>query len=248
MSDKKFANMHYPGMKADPNEGKAPLSQSTLWRFESQIECVGEEAQHKLLATSALVLGATPLGLRIAKKLLEFGIGRVGVFGEKPLTGAHGLTSNKPQTEVGALEIFSKWAKESVTWAEYESFGMTSLDRQIDDIVRGFLFIIDVNGIESAARSVDLLERYPVSVLAAQVAGDKAWCFALPHKAKVRQDFLKQDLEARQAEGLFLPLVDHVALRVSLHVIEVALNPEDAKPQFEVIDASKFPWSISLTR
>ena len=70
MSDqdkKKFANLHYPGIAANPLEGEILLKPEAHWKFEEQIACIGEPAQKHLLQSSVLILSASPLTARLVK-------------------------------------------------------------------------------------------------------------------------------------------------------------------------------------
>lgn len=91
-SDKKFANLHYPGMKVDPNE-----------RPEKK-----DARQDALAAASVLLLTPTPFAAELAKKLLKAGIGRVGIFGQHESTNLKDLSAwAKIETPDVQFEAFS---------------------------------------------------------------------------------------------------------------------------------------------
>lgn len=110
-SDKKFANLHYPGMKVDPNE-----------RAEKK-----DAFKEALSESSVLILTPTPFAVELAKKLLKAGMGRVGIFGQHSSTNVRDL---------------SAWAKIETPDVQFESFSTESIDRSLEDIVRGFDVVV----------------------------------------------------------------------------------------------------------
>ena len=53
MSEKKFANLHYPGMRADPNEGQFSMDPQAEKYFQEQVQCLGKASLVALSKFSA---------------------------------------------------------------------------------------------------------------------------------------------------------------------------------------------------
>lgn len=222
MSDKKFANLHYPGMSVDPNEGAGTLPPEVAARFSEQILCIGEQGQRALLASAAFIISASPLGVRVAKKLMNMGWGRVGVFGEQVITGAHEL----PRTSESTLKALAKWAGDEAPWTKFETFSNESIDRSIDDMVRGFNFVIAAGGVAETKRAVEAARNHGKTALGAAIAGRSGWHVIVP-PATVCEACL--DLPEEAAEGVYYPLLDELASKiVSMMVGKVLGATNDA--------------------
>lgn len=241
MSDKKFANLHYPGIKANPNEGKNAINSLAQWRFESQIVCVGEEAQRKLLESSILLISANPLSTRITKKLVEFGCGRVGMLGSEILAGSHGLlpASENPEESKVSLSL-SKWFKENAPWADFESFSNISLDRQYDDIAKGFDVVISANGsvpeLEPSELNAKQVMQY---ICAASECGgwwiSSSFCLNCIKAAVPRVD---------SQSSFFFPILDLLASEVAGHCVGTILASLGFADQNKVTAASRFKIEV----
>lgn len=242
---KGIANLHYPGIKADPNEGHATIDPIAKWRFKEQITCLGEPAQEKLAESSAFIIGASPLGVAAARKLLRAGIGRVGVYGDEAPLGAHGLSV---PTEDGAtaLSLLAAWAARETPWAQLERFRASGIDRSPDDMARGFQLVIAAGGPEQAGQAVRLARPLGHAALAAQVSGRQAWCAAVPAETAgtVCDECLRVPaLDAPASAGLYYPLIDYVSGWISTVAVELALGTPPAAAFVESIDATRVPWA-----
>jgi hypothetical protein len=239
--EKKFANLHYPGMAADPNEGRMALDPATKWRYDEQSACLGEDAQKLLLRCSAFVVGASPLGVRVAKKLLTMGFGRVGVFGEQPLTGASDLPQPVAEDKQGTLPNLSKWAKEQTPWAQFEPFREERIDRKLSDMARGFDFLIAGGDLKTVGETVALAREQGLPSIAAVVAGRMGWCASLPIKTTCENCM---EVPSNQGgAGFYYPLLDLMATWIATVAIEAALDPRAQRNAFlESFDATHSPW------
>lgn len=214
MSDKKFANLHYPGMKANPEEGVHSMPPELRERFEAQIRCIGESAQLAVGAASALVIGPTPLGTRVAKKLLLAGMGRVGMFGQAPLTGAHEFSAAAETP----LKAMSAWAKAEAPWGQFESFSSESIDRNLGDIARGFDFLIATGEGDEIRRVIALANEHDKTAVVAGAAGYESW--HLCGKGLDAANIMEFDGELDQAGGLYLPMLDSLAATLSALIVD----------------------------
>jgi len=246
MSEKKFANLQYPGIKADPNEGKKGLPAPVAWRFSAQVECLGEEAQVKLLASSVLVCGASPLGARLTRKLLAAGVGRVGLLGERELTGAYDrpLPQEVGHSKPGVLAELSAWTNRETPWAKFEPFSEVRIDRQLDDIAKGFSLLVaaDTEGLSDAMNAARMLN---APVLAGGSSGKSAWAVAIPSGA-LCLDCLRHQLPRYPADGagFYYPLLDWAAVRLSAMVFDQILPLGVSTAFMELCDASANPWKM----
>jgi hypothetical protein len=207
-----FANMHFPGMKADPDEGRVRISDDAGWRLKEQIECIGEGAQRTLLGASAFLLPGNALATRLAKKLMSAGVGRIGVFGAKDLTGAHAL--GPPADGRGALPSLSVWAKQRAAWATLETFSSRSVDRQLEDMVRGFDLIVSCDGAASAAETIELATEQKRAAAICEVAGKTGWFAGIPSGKLCADCFAAATEESwwpASAAGFYEPTLDLVA-------------------------------------
>lgn len=255
--EKKFANLHYPGMKVDPNEalefnaslasgetggvGRRVIDPELRWRFAEQIVCIGESNQYALSKSSAFVLAANSLGVRVAKKLLSLGFGRVGMFGEYALTGSADLRKPEGEEVKGALANLSKWAKIETPWANFEPFRDSSIDRQIDDMARGFHFLISCADLKTVGLTISLARSNNLPAIVAGVSGKKGWCAYLP-PGKICENCLEHPLDKEQP-GLYFPLLDLMSTWIGTAVFEAVLNPPSAESAYlEIFDATHTPW------
>jgi hypothetical protein len=242
-SEKKFANIHYPGMRANPDEGKRTLGAPVHWRFDPQIDCIGEPAHRALFEGSAFIMAASPLGVSLVRQLFNMGLGRVGMFGERPVSGAHAVVGE--QTEIGVLAALSKWAKERAPWAEFERYGSASIDRSLDDMARGFNMIISVEGISGAQETVVLANTLGLDAIVANVIGRKAWVGLIPAKT-ICEDCLELP-QFDEEKGMFFPLIEAVATRLALMAVELRMNRDAAIQSAKILelrDASQTPWKV----
>lgn len=258
MSQKKFANLHYPGMKADPRETRSQrIAEPALWRMQPQALCIGEEAQAKLLSSSALILGATPLGVAIAKKLLRDGFGKVGIFRENTIDGSHGLMP-KPSPEGGlALKVLSQWARAEAPWALFEAFGDTTADRQLQDLLPGFQFLIDTGESVVFNDALSLYRSHEVTqgkaAVSARVHGRVGWLFAVaiindattaPSTPAVPTPMKAAVDENSGSPGIYYPLIDFVANRAQSWLFDFALAPGATRGISLKIEAQLPGWQI----
>lgn len=129
---KGFANTHYPGIKADPNEGMVGIPKEALEFLKGQLEQHGAVKVKKLWETPVLLLGVSSHATAVAEKLLSAGVHRIGVMS---MDG-----SEKSRTSIREL---GGGLKSKYSWLEFESFGGLSIDRDVEDILRGFQNVID---------------------------------------------------------------------------------------------------------
>lgn len=237
---KNFANLHYPGMKSDPNEGTVAFDPNQSWRFDEQIKCIGEEAQRKLATASCFVTDTSPLGVRVAKKLLSFGIGRVGIFGEQPARGAAELAKPAPEDVQGTLPVLTKQVRAEFTWAQFETFREASIDRQMRDMVRGFDFLIACGDGTGAGQALELARELGLSTIIGAVAGKTGWCASVP-AGSTCEDCIEHPVFEQQT-GLYFPLLDVAATWIATVAVESFTIPQSRGAFIESFDATHAPW------
>lgn len=246
--EKKFANLHYPGMQSDPNEskgGKISLSDDVAWRFAEQMECIGEDSIRALLKSSAFIVSTSPVGTRVAKKLISYGFGRVGAFGDRLMSGACDLprpasTSGQPSPKTGILPHLSKWSKTEMPWVEFEPFREASIDRQLDDMVRGFDVLISCADPWAVGQTLSLSRMHGLPAIVGQVSGKRGWCAFIPAGAACER-CIEAPANGPMA-GLYYPLLDGVATWMATAALEAMLMPEARAACFESVDATSSPW------
>lgn len=223
---KKFANLHYPGMHADPNEGKIVVHPDASWRFDEQIACIGEDAQKILMRRSAFLMPASPLCVRVAKKLCGMGLGRIGMLGERELTGAHDLARPVAEEKQGTLANFAKWAAAESPWVAFESFRETSIDRQASDMARGFDCVIGggIDG-QSVREAVALARGEGLPAIVALVSGRQGWCASIP-AGSVCEDCLEAPALVAAGAPAFYPAIELAATWISTLSVDMALGHE----------------------
>lgn len=130
MTEKKFANTHYPGIKADPNEGRQPLDPRAKEKHSSLLQEIGEDAFRFRLGVSLLITNLNGAALQEVLPLVRFavawGSGRVGVLGESV------------HDDVSTLQAVKAWILQEAPWVEFEPFARLSIDREMEDVTRGF--------------------------------------------------------------------------------------------------------------
>ena len=231
MSDKKFANLHYPGMAVDPNEVSGALPPEVAARFNEQMLAIGEQGQRALLASAAFIISASPLGVRVAKKLMNVGLGRLGMFGEQTITGAHEL----PRTSESTLKALSKWAGEEAPWTKFETFSNESIDRRIDDMVRGFSFVIGAGGVEETKRAVSVSRTHAKTAIGSAIAGRSGWYVVVP-PSTVCEACLELTIE--QGSGFYYPLLDELATKIVNAVVGRVLGASNDSAIFTQLGGS----------
>lgn len=235
----KFANVHYPGMQIDPREGQNALDPGANWRFAEQIACIGEASQRRLLEASVFVIDGNALGVSIARKLFQFGIGRVGIFGEKPVSGAIGIV--QPElVEMGTLRALSKLVRSEQPWAQFEPFRDASIERTVEDMAHGFEIVVAAGGMRQAAEALVSARSVSQSFVAAHVAGREAWCVYIPAGVAICEDCLEVPVSSQS--GLYFPLVDVAANWAATLVLDAALGQAPGAAFVESFDAQRSPW------
>jgi hypothetical protein len=235
MSEKKFANLHYPGMRVDPNEGNQKFTAEVMWRFGEQIACIGEDAQRQLLSRSVFILSSNPVAFTLAQKLAALGIGRIGIFGEQPLSGAHGLPKQKEEN-AGALNSLRRYISEHAPWCEFETYSEESIDRQVSDMARGFQLVVSTGNAAEVKSALKAANDAGLPLAIGHVLGKKGWLAKLDAGALCEECLELPDFN--ESVGLYYPLVEAIALRLALIVIEDAPSG-----MLEVRDASQVPWT-----
>ncbi len=247
--EKTFANLHYPGMRADPNEGREAMNVNARWRFSSQIDCIGEDAQKKLLSSSVFVAQASPLGVTIAQKLMHSGFGRVGVFADQVLTGASVLALEDSKNNA-TLPALSAWAKRQAPWVEFETFREASVDRSLSDMARGFGLIISAGGAQMAGQAIVVARETGMPALATYVTARQGWCASIGANTICEDCLVVPDLEAPslnsaaplQNAGYYYPLLDFAATWVVALAVDSVLGMPPKSAFVESIDAARSPW------
>lgn len=141
-----FANLHYPGMRIGPQSHPHTLDEKLLKAFQLQVTCIGEEAQARLQATSVFFPRLDWIALELIPLFVQSGIGRIGIFGERPVTEIdRSLFPSFFSTEsVNLMEAMKKWAHAQPFNPQFqlECFSFFSIDRCFSDMSRGFDWII----------------------------------------------------------------------------------------------------------
>ncbi|MGE4232562.1 MAG: hypothetical protein AB7F43_04460 [Bacteriovoracia bacterium] len=167
MSDKKFANLHYPGIKANPNENDGKLPELVSKRFEVEISKYGEQRQKALYETSVLMGGITPLTIKLIHSLAAKGVGRIGLIGTMPFDEdiCPKIADSKPTS---VSEALLGWFRQKEPWFSFESFAEISLMRSFEDISRGFnhliWFVDEFSNSEKALSSVEFKNLMGISL------------------------------------------------------------------------------------
>ena len=243
---KTFANMHYPGMRSNPNEGREAMHADARWRFTPQIDCIGEDAQKRILQASVFVGAASPLGVAIAQKLMLVGFGRVGVYGEQALTGAsHLALGDSPKAMT--LPALGAWAKKQAPWVEFETFREVSVDRSLSDIARGFGLLVSAGGAQTTGQVLAVARETGLAVLAAHVSGKQSWCASVGGNS-ICEDCLAVPVlgtEGQTAEvsaGIYYPLLDFAATWVAALAMDYVMGQPIQGAFVESVDAARSPW------
>lgn len=220
MSDKKIANLHYPGIKPDPNEGATALPPEAAAHFNEQMICLGEQVQRELLGRSAFIISTTPLAVRLAKKLMYAGLGRVGLFCDQAVLGAHELL-----TGTSVLSAMSAWAKSHTPWAEFESYSTESIDRRLDDMVRGFDVVIGAGAAAETKLACTLARAHGKDAFGVSVAGRRGWYAVMPSNLVCEDCIALPDLKDA---GLYYPLLEELASKTANLVVSTALGAKSS--------------------
>ncbi|MBI3555118.1 MAG: hypothetical protein HY074_02495 [Deltaproteobacteria bacterium] len=240
--EKTFANLHYPGMRADPNEGRETMHANARWRFAPQIACIGEEAQKKLLMSSVFVATASPLGVAIAKKFIQGGFGRVGVFGDEVLSGACALEFPEDNRSTATLPALAAWARKHAPWVEFETFREASVDRSLSDMARGFALVVSAGCAQIAGQAVSVARETGMPAMAAYVTGRQGWCASIGANTVCEDCLAVPDLGEPESPGLYYPLLDFAATWISALAIDSVLGHTSRSAFVESIDATRSPW------
>lgn len=153
MSEKKFANTHYPGIKADPNEGSQQIDPRAKEKLKKLFDALGEQEVSKRQKMSVLLNNyPNPESLQdvisAVRNLVELGIGRIGLLGE---TNSDGIS---------LLQTIKAWISQESPWVVFEPFAELALDRQMDDITRGFDLLFEISQAQTAPEISVAIEKF----------------------------------------------------------------------------------------
>ncbi|HRK03027.1 MAG TPA: hypothetical protein PLH57_10215 [Oligoflexia bacterium] len=136
MSDDKkksgFANTHYPGITADPNEGQFDIPKEALDFLKPQIDKFGLDAQRAIWRRAVLLVEFNSKAAAVIEQLVQSGVARVGV-----------LTTNASPQERDEIKKLSSDLRSKYSWLEFEPFIGLSLAREPFDVLKGFQLLID---------------------------------------------------------------------------------------------------------
>jgi hypothetical protein len=180
------------------------------------------------------------LGAAITRKLLTIGFGRVGLLGDEPLTGAHGMGLAQGDGPTAA-QALARWSEIETPWAKVERFRGTAIDRALDDMTRGFQVIVGASGATAAGQAVLSARGQASPAIAAHIAGKSAWCAVVPAGAACENCLRVPELAAEG--GLYYPLLDFVAGWVVSIATEAAFGVVPAAAFVESVDATRVPWA-----
>jgi hypothetical protein len=221
MSDKKFANLHYPGMKADPREGASILPLAYEQRMHAQIAALGIEAQQKIFSYPTLLMGSNALNFAIAQNLLALGFGRIAILGDQASATGHFMT-DEPSLQTPALAHQRTKNKVQNVSTYFETYAELSLERKFEDIEKAFQTYVTTCHPSSQAFAASI-STHPKPTLFAWLRGNSAGVELIPadHGGEVRS------LLEKHADPLTTcdhSLILRIGLKAAIVLMDIALG------------------------
>lgn len=230
-------------MKADPNEGNTALPPEVEWRFKDQIEILGAAHQKKIHAATALLLDASPLALKTAKKLASLGFGAVGILGDQGATSSHEII-RKEELEKSSIQGLREWAKREAPITHIETYKELSIERRFEDVEKGFSCFVfcSVQAIEAYSEATLHNKKDTFFALA---SGSKAFLGMVPKEALNPSIFGSIQRRAQpltKSAGANLALLDWTAARLAILLQDYFSAGKAPQTFFDITDTSTSPW------